>query len=155
LNKNKIPLCSKCGNLMVIIFYCIPNEIIEKFVNEKKIFYGGLELKNSNRENKLIYHCYNCNMSYSRNMKIKKYQVKVKYPYEQIEKIISNLADKVIDTLKSESIENLKKKSEYEHFGLGLYIRNNFIYNNDEIPYRIDADDISSLVFYKIIEKIK
>ena len=39
------------------------------------------------------------------------------------------------------------------HFGLGLYIRNNYIYN--KIDLNVDADDMSYDIFNKIIEILK
>ena len=42
----------------------------------------------------------------------------------------------------------------YSHFGIGLYIRNNFIYNNPKLKYYFDHDELSERIFNKIIEKL-
>ena len=55
---------------------------------------------------------------------------------------VKEIANKVINELSKEEKEKLLKISDYSgvHFGLGLYIRNNYIYNkiyiNNELPVK-------------------
>lgn len=44
------------------------------------------------------------------------------------------------------------KDSNYinHHFGFGMYIRNNYIY--EKIDIKVDADDMSSDIFYEIVD---
>jgi len=153
--KNEIK-CPKCNKDLVIIWYMEPNEIIKEYVNKKKIFYGGLELNDKNRESeeRIIYHCYNCNLSYSKNLKIAIPEEYKEYPYEYVENLVDNLANRVIATMTKEGINNLRKNNEYSHFGIGLWIRNNFIHLNNNIKYRINRDDLGNKVFDRVIEKI-
>lgn len=157
---DKIPKCPKCNEQMRAIWYHEPEEIIEKFSKENKIFYRGLDLKKSDRnsEERIVYHCYNCERSYSRNLKIYIEETQSQYPYYEFEnyinKKIDEIADDVINDLDSDTIDELKKKPEYSHFGFGLFIRNNYIYNNDKIKYRIEADGFSGRIYDKILEKL-
>lgn len=157
---DKIPKCPKCNEQMKVIWYHEPEDAIEKYSREKKIFYRGLDFKNSDRdsEDRIVYHCYNCDRSYSRNLKIYVEETQGQYPYYKIESYINNLIDEiandVINDLDSDTIDKLKKKPEYSHFDFGLFIRNNYIYNNDKIKYRVEADSFASKVYDKILEKL-
>lgn len=68
---------------------------------------------------------------------------------------VKEIANKVINELSKEEKEKILKISDYsgEHFGLGLYIRNNYIYN--KIDLNVDADDMSYDIFNEIIEILK
>ncbi len=74
--------------------------------------------------------------------------------YEEIEKLVDKLADDIINNLDKKMIKKLKRRPKYDHFGFGLYIRNNYIYNNEQIKYMIEADDLSSEIYDRIIEKL-
>lgn len=156
MSDNKIPQCPNCEKQMVLIWYHEPNEIIEQFVKEKKIFYRGLELKDSNEtpQERIIYHCYNCNRSYSQNLEKYIEESKVEYPYQELDSLIDELATEIINKIDDKLKEELKKQSKYSHFGFGLYIRNNFVYNNDKIKYRVEADSFSHKIYDKIMEKL-
>ncbi|MDD6224324.1 MAG: hypothetical protein PUB18_04915 [bacterium] len=157
---SNIPKCPNCEKQMVIVWYHEPNEIIEEFINEKKCFYRGLDIKNEDREspNRIKYHCYNCNRSYSSDLK--KHVVEIdsmgflKKAQKELDNIVNELADRVINDIEESTKEELKSKPEYSHFGFGLYIRNKFIYGNDKIKYRLEADHLSHLIYDKILEKI-
>lgn len=151
----KATMCPNCQKRMVIVWYHEPNKQIEKYVEEKRVFYRGLELlDNIDDSNKIVYHCFNCNKSYSEDLKICIEESEVTYPYEEVENLKSMIADKVIAGLSNKEIDALKESPEYSHFGFGLYIRNNYIYNNEDIKYKIEPDDFSFDIFEKIIEKI-
>ena len=153
---NKIPYCPNCKHQMVIVWYHEPHEMIDKFMKEKKIFWRGLELKNTDRENpeRIIYHCYNCSRSYSKNLIHYIEETSVKYPYKEINDLIEKIATRVIDELSAEDKKKLKIHNQYEHFGIGLYIRNNYIFNNEDIKYRMDADELSLTIYNKVIERL-
>ena len=153
----KIPKCPNCKNEMVMVWYDEPNEFIEQFVEEKKIFYRGLELKDEdiNNPDRITYHCYNCSRSYSKNLKNFVEEKEVLYPYEEIDKIVNDIAEKVIAQLSKKELNYLKQNDEYEHFGFGLYIRNNYIYKNENLKYRVEPDDFGYKIFERVIEKIK
>ncbi len=157
---NTIPKCPNCNEQMKTILYREPDEAIEKYSNENKIFYRGLEQKNSDRdsEERIVFHCYNCDRSYSRNLKIFVEETQNDFPYNEVEnyinELIEEIANDIIGDLDYETIDELKKKPEYSHFGFGLFIRNNYIYNNDKIKYRVEADSFSSKIYDKILEKI-
>lgn len=74
---------------------------------------------------------------------------------ERYDNYVKEIADKVINELSKEEKEKLLKISDYSGklFGLGLYIRNNYIYN--KIDLNVDADDMSYDIFNKIIEILK
>ena len=74
---------------------------------------------------------------------------------ERYDNYVKEIADKVINELSKEEKEKLLKISDHsgKHFGLGLYIRNNYIYN--KIDLNVDADDMSYDIFNKIIEMLK
>ena len=74
---------------------------------------------------------------------------------ERYDNYVKEIANKVINELSKEEKEKLLKISDYwgKHFGLGLYIRNNYIYN--KIDLNVDADDMSYDIFNKIIEMLK
>ena len=151
-----MPNCPNCNEKMAIIWHCEPKEFIEEYVKAKKVFYGGLELANVDRDSpdRIIYHCYNCNRSYSKNLKRYVEESKVEYPYEEMENLVNDIADEVIDNLKDEIKEQLKLRPRYSHFEFGLYIRNNYIYNNNKIKYRIEPDELSYKIYNKILEKL-
>ena len=45
-----------------------------------------------------------------------------------------------------------KNNSEIHHWGLGLYIRNNEIYNDEYLmDYKVDPDEISDMIIKKLI----
>ena len=67
---------------------------------------------------------------------------------ERYDNYVKEIADKVINELSKEETDYSGK-----HFGLGLYIRNNYIYN--KIDLNVDADDMSYDIFNKIIEMLK
>lgn len=141
---------------MVIIWHHEPDEFIKKIVKENKVFYIGLGLKESDKESqyRIIYHCYNCNRSYSRNLKKYVEESQFEYSYKEIDDLIDELAIDIINDLDTKTIKELRKKTEYSHFGFGLYIRNNYIYNNDKIKYMVEPDDFSSEIYDRIIEKL-
>ena len=158
---SKIPKCPNCKQQMVFIWYLFPDERIKKFVDEKRVYYKGLESIKIDRESpeRIIYHCYNCNRSYSKNLKKydkenKSFNEIMEQTQKEVDDIINMLADEIINNLDDNIRQELKKKSEYNHFGFGLYIRNNYIYNNEKIKYRFEADDLSSMIYDKIIEKL-
>lgn len=154
--ENKIPKCPNCKEQMVIVLYNEPKKFIEKLVEEKKFFYRGLELKSEDRdsEDRIIYHCYNCDRSYSKNFKKYIIEKQVYYPYKETNDLLNEIASDVIKNLDEETINNLKTNPEYNHFGFGLYIRNNYIYNNEKIKYRIEPDSFSEEIYNKILEKL-
>lgn len=79
----------------------------------------------------------------------------IKENLEKYDNYVKEIANKVINELSKEEKEKLLKISDYSgvHFGLGLYIRNNYIYN--KIDLNVDADDMSYDIFNKIIEILK
>ncbi len=159
MKKKEIPLCPKCQNQMAVVWYHEMEDLIEQFVKERKVFYRGIELKEDrNNPNQIKYHCYNCNRSYSKNLE--KFVIEtdcIEY-VEQAKQILQNtvdeLSDEVIKELSDEDKQELKSKPEYSHFGIGLYIRNNFIYGNDKLAYRFEADSLSKKIYDRILEKI-
>ena len=80
-------ICPICDKKMVHIWYGLPDEYIENLVNEKQIFYRGLEDRNVDRDSsdRIMYHCYNCNNSFSRNLNIVIHEEEVFYPYEEVD----------------------------------------------------------------------
>lgn len=74
---------------------------------------------------------------------------------ERYDNYVKEIANKVINELSKEEKEKLLKISDYSGklFGLGLYIRNNYIYN--KIDLNVDADDMSYDIFNEIIEILK
>ena len=67
--------------------------------------------------------------------------------------IVDKIANEVIKTLDENDIKKLKEKPPYDHFGFGLYIRNNFIYNNaDTEDYPASADDLSAEIYERILK---
>ena len=157
----KLLRCPNCNNKMVIILYDEPNEILEKYVYDKKFFFRGLEERSIDRNgpNRIRYHCYNCNRSYSENLE--KYVIDDKDSYQimedtkrEINRLIDELANDVIANLDNDTKKELQKIPEYDHFAFGLYIRNNYIYHNKKAKYRIDPDELSHRIYNKIIEKI-
>lgn len=152
----KIPHCPNCNTQMVNIWYHEPDEMIDRFVKEKKVFWRGLEKKDVDRDSpeRIIYHCYNCNRSYSKNLNTYIEEKEDQYPYDEINNLIDIIASQVISDLSDENIEFLKKHDEFEHFGIGLYIRNNYIYNNKNIKYRVEPDEFSHKIYNKIMEKL-
>ena len=161
LEDEEIPKCPNCNNQMVAVWYHVPNELIKKFADSKQIFYKGLEDKEVDifSSNRISYHCYYCNRSYSRDLErfiIEESNCKKVMEEAQaiIDKLVCELANDIINDLDNNTIEELKLKPEYSHFGFGLYIRNKYIYNNKKNKYRIDADHLSSLIYDKILEII-
>ena len=156
MKENKIPKCLNCKEQMVMVLYNEPREFIEKLVKEKKFFYRGLELKSEDRdsEDRIIYHCYNCDRSYSKTLEKYIIEKQISYPYKEINDLINEIASDVIKKLDEGVINDLKINPEYNHSGFGLYIRNNYIYNNDKIKYRIESDDFSEKIYNKILEKL-
>lgn len=47
---SKIPKCPNCKQQMVFIWYLFPDERIKKFVDEKRVYYKGLESIKIDRE---------------------------------------------------------------------------------------------------------
>ena len=156
MKENKIPKCLNCKEQMVMVLYNEPREFIEKLVEEKKFFYRGLELKSEDRdsEDRIIYHCYNCDRSYSKNLEKYIIEKQVYYPYKEINDLVNEITNDIIKNLDEETIHDLKTNPEYNHFGFGLYIRNNYIYNNNKIKYRIEPDDFSKKIYNKILENL-
>lgn len=79
----------------------------------------------------------------------------IKENLEKYDNYVKEIANKVIKELSQEEKEKLINDSDYteEHFGLGLYIRNNYIYSKIDLP--VDADDMSYDIFNEIIEMLK
>ena len=73
---------------------------------------------------------------------------------EEIEIQIDIISKKIISSLKIKDKIKLKMHPKYSHFGMGLYIRNNFINNNPKLKYYFDHDELSERIFNKIIEKL-
>lgn len=69
------------------------------------------------------------------------------------QKLVEELANEVINDLDDETIETLKTKPPYNHFGFGLYIRNNYIYTNKNKIIG-DPDSLSAMIYAKILEII-
>lgn len=105
-------------------------------------------------EDRIIYHCYNCDRSYSKNLEKYIIEKQVYYPYKEINDLGNEITNDVIKNLDEEIINDLKTNPEYNHFGFGLYIRNNYVYNNDKIKYRIEPDDFSKKIYNKILENL-
>ncbi len=68
--------------------------------------------------------------------------------------LVDEISDDVIKDLNEEEIKQLKTNPPYSHFGFGLYIRNNYIYNNPKIDFLVEPDSLSGMIYAKIIEKI-
>lgn len=154
-------ICPKCNGNLVPIIYFEPSEgLLNEYVYSGKFYYRGLDLVANDRDypHRLKYHCNSCNCSYSNDLSYSVYENDSISNYEHAKdeytKIIDDTADAVIRALDEDTIEKLKnnKVEYYHHFGFGLFIRNNFIY--DKIKYRVDADYLSHEIYGKIIEKI-
>lgn len=74
---------------------------------------------------------------------------------EKYNKYVSDIAKKIIEELSDNDRKELLKDSNYinHHFGFGMYIRNNYIY--EKIDIKIDADEMSADIFYEILKQLK
>lgn len=68
---------------------------------------------------------------------------------------VEDIARQLIEELSDKEKKELIKDSNYtnHHFGIGMYIRNNYIYG--KIDIRVDVDGMSSDIFYEIIKQLK
>ena len=155
---NKIPKCPNCNIQMRPVWYHDPTNHLEKYIKQFNIYYRGFAYKNEDIHNpeRIIFHCFNCNRSYSKNLK--KYVVEnnmeeiLKEAKQEIDRLVNEIAKNIINDLDEAAKTKLKKHPPYNHFGIGLYIRNNYVYNNKKIKYKVDADDLSSKVYYRILD---
>ena len=77
---------------------------------------------------------------------------------------IDEIAEKEVSILSNEDKDYLLNHPDYldHHFGYGMYLRNEFIHSgvldegdDDRIPILFIADDMSEILFNKIIDKLK
>lgn len=48
----------------------------------------------------------------------------------------------------------ITKNSEIHHWGVGIYIRNNYIYNDEYLmDYEVDPDEVSDMIIKKLINR--
>ena len=88
--------------------------------------------------------------------------MEIKYSnYQSLDDFLEAIADQCLSELSKEDKQTLRNEPNpiLYHFGLGTYIRNNFIYpqkefNNGSSPFLIPADDLSHKVIEIIIEKL-
>lgn len=161
MNNNR--KCPKCKNRLVHIIYSIPEEFFIEEEKKQKCFYGGCKYKqvfdNTEMHKKMdmVYHCFNCNLSYDEELKNNIFEKDRHYFLDEFNFLVSDISDDVIKELDEEDKKILLKNDNYidHHFGFGLYIRNNFIYQNDKIKYKIEADFLSHRIFDEIIKKLK
>ncbi len=76
--------------------------------------------------------------------------------WKDLDMNVDKVANQIIGELSQESKEYMIKNPrpvEY-HFSLGLYIRNNYIYNSKEFGNCYRVDDISSEIIKRIIDKL-
>lgn len=161
MNNNK--KCPKCKNRLVHIIYSIPDEFFIEEEQKQKCFYGGCKYKQifdnteMNKKMDMVYHCFNCNLSYDKELNNNIFEKDRHYFLDEFKFLVSDISDDVIKELDEEDKKSLLKNDDYidHHFGFGLYIRNNFIYQNDKIKYKIEADFLSHRICDEIVKKLK
>ena len=71
---------------------------------------------------------------------------------EEINKLDDKILLQILNEMTNDQIKKLKGVG-YNHYGNGLYIRNNYIYNNKKIREKIEPDEFSYLVYSKLLDK--
>ena len=64
-SNSNIPVCPNCNQEMIKIVYGMPTTETFKMAQEGKVFLGGCLIM----DNQPVYHCNNCQRSYSKNLK--------------------------------------------------------------------------------------
>lgn len=159
----KLPKCPNCQNKMVPIIYSNPDEFFLEEEQKQNLFYGGCKYKEEFDDNEIneklnmVYHCFNCNLSYDKKLENHIIEKDRHYFLDELSLIVNDISDDVIKKLNQEEKKSILEHDNYidHHFGFGLYIRNNFIYNNDKIKYKIEADFLSHRIFDEIVKKLR
>ncbi|MCM1052822.1 MAG: hypothetical protein NC483_02455 [Ruminococcus sp.] len=73
--------------------------------------------------------------------------------HNNIEEITDIISDMVINDLSKMELWKSKIFKSFSHFGICLYIRNNYIYNNSLLKDVFEADELSNYIFEKILKK--
>lgn len=73
---------------------------------------------------------------------------------KEMEREINLVVDEIVFSLKLKSKIKLKIFPVYNHFGIGLYIRNNYIYNNKILQNYFDHDELSEIIYERVVEKL-
>ena len=73
---------------------------------------------------------------------------------EEENQLADEIVSKILNDMTKKQIRKLKGFG-YFHFGNGLYIRNNYIYNNKKIIDKVEPDEFSYLVYVKLVKKMK
>lgn len=74
---------------------------------------------------------------------------------EKYNQYVKDIAIQVIEELSDKQKKELLKDTNYTnyHFGLGMYIRNNYIYG--KVDMKVEADCMSSDIFYMILKLLE
>lgn len=70
------------------------------------------------------------------------------------EEFIGNVVNDIIDNLDDDEKQNWIDNPEYDHFGRGMWIRNTYLWGQN-LPFMLFPDDLSSVIFEKVIEELK
>lgn len=151
--------CPNCNYIMEKILYYEYIDGLDDFIRKNNILYGGMFPILDENFSKMVYHCLKCNISYSEDLKKQirgnAFNYNVEFAKNEIIRLVEEISNDVYKDLDNDEIEYLKKNPKYDHFGFGSHIRNKFVYNNDKIKYKIDADTLAHKIYDKLIEKIK
>ena len=70
-----------------------------------------------------------------------------------LEDMVDEIVEDIVNTkLTDENKKEWLKYPEYDHFGRGMWIRNEYLWGRVLPLYCVQPDDISELVFNKVIE---
>lgn len=70
------------------------------------------------------------------------------------EEFIEDVAKDIFSEFDDEDIAYFKTSPEYEHFGIGMYIRNEYLWGK-KVPSLKQPDDLSPLIYDRLIEIVK
>lgn len=67
---------------------------------------------------------------------------------------VSHVVNDIIENLDDEAKQNWIDNPEYDHFGRGMWIRNEYLWGQN-LPFIFEPDDMSEVIFNKVIEALK
>ena len=67
---------------------------------------------------------------------------------------INHIVNDIIENLDDEGKQNWIDNPEYDHFGRGMWIRNEYLWGQN-LPFIFELDDMSEVIFNKVIEALK
>lgn len=150
--------CPECGKPLKYLSYNAPDEVFSQLYRYKEVYFSkdyDTE-KLLKEEDRLKYHCFNCNKSYSSNFKRSKYEEYDRDRVKFFQDYMEYLSDTASDDMMKIFDDNDKyafKTGHFDYENISNSIKQSFLYNGKH-GMIIDYDLIARRAYDKFMIKL-